>query len=127
MTILKIQEERFIKLKSTTFAEEKIREVNDLQKYLVNSIDVVEEGLFVLCTEFRGWEDSNRSIDILCLDKNGNLVVIELKRTEDGGHMDLQAIRYAAMVANMTFDQANEEYSKYIKKLYLQLTRRVKD
>jgi len=29
-----------------------------------------------------------------------------LKRTEDGGHLELQAIRYAAMVSTMTFDQA---------------------
>jgi hypothetical protein len=45
------------------------------------------------------WEDSSRSIDLLCIDKQANLVVIELKRTEDGGHMELQAIRYAAMVS----------------------------
>ena len=32
--------------------------------------------------------------------------MIELKRTDDGGHMDLQAIRYAAMVSSMTFAQA---------------------
>lgn len=28
-----------------------------------------------------------------------NLVIIELKCTQDGGHMELHAIRYAAMVA----------------------------
>jgi hypothetical protein len=33
-------------------------------------------------------------------------VVVELKRDEDGGHMELQALRYAAMVSAMTFDQA---------------------
>jgi len=31
-------------------------------------------------------------------------VAIELKRTEDGGHMELQSTRYAAMVSTMTFD-----------------------
>ena len=35
--------------------------------------------------------------NLLCIDREANLVVVELKRTEDGGHMDLQAIRYAAM------------------------------
>jgi hypothetical protein len=34
-----------------------------------------------------------------------SLVVVELKRTDDGGHMELQAVRYAAMVSSMTFDQ----------------------
>jgi len=41
--------------------------------------------------------------------------VIELKRTNDGGHMDLQAIRYAAMVSTMTFKQSVETYAKFLK------------
>ena len=40
--------------------------------------------------EFKEWEDSKRRIDILALDKETNLVVIELKLTEDDGHMELQ-------------------------------------
>jgi len=56
--------------------------------------------------EFGEWSESARRIDLLGLDKQANLVVIELKRTEDGGHMELQAIRYAAMVSAMTFEQA---------------------
>ena len=44
----------------------------------------------------------------------GILVVIELKRTEDGGHMDLQAIRYASMVSTMTFDQATSAFGRYL-------------
>ena len=60
----------------------------------------------VLTEEFSGWLDSARRIDLLCLDTDASLVVIELKRDADGGHMDLQAIRYAAMVSSMTFDQA---------------------
>jgi hypothetical protein len=39
-------------------------------------------------------------------DKQAWLVVIELKRTLDGGHMELQAIRYASMVSAMTFERA---------------------
>ena len=31
-------------------------------------------------------------------------------RTDDGGHMELQALRYAAMVSTMTFTQAVEAY-----------------
>ena len=67
----------------------------------------------VLSEEFGSWEDSRRRIDLLALDKDANLVVIELKRTEDGGHMDLQALRYAAMVDNMTFEQAVEAHQHY--------------
>ena len=58
--------------------------------------------------------DSRRRIDLLGLDKDANLVVVELKRTDDGGHMELQAVRYAAMVSQMTFDQAVEAYTTYL-------------
>jgi len=50
----------------------------------------------------------------LCLDKSANVVVVELKRTEDGGHMELQAIRYAAMVASMTLDRLISAHAKYL-------------
>ena len=40
--------------------------------------------------------------------------MVELKRTKDGGHMDLQAIRYGAMVSTMTFDQVVEAHSSFL-------------
>ena len=49
------------------------------------------------------------------IDRNANLVVIELKRTEDGGHMELQAIRYAAMISTLTFGQVVETYGRYLR------------
>jgi hypothetical protein len=54
---------------------------------------------------------------LLGLDKDANLVVFELKRTEDGGHMDLQAIRYAAMVSTMTFEKVEEVFAGYLRRL----------
>lgn len=69
----------------------------------------------MVAEEFGEWADSNRRIDLLCLDKGANLVVVEIKRTEDGGHMELQAIRYAAMVSTMTFRQLVEAHAKYLR------------
>ena len=88
-----------------------------MQKFIINSIETVEKDLFVISSEFGDWEDSRRRIDILCLDKDANLVVVELKRTEDGGHMELQSIRYAAMVSNLTFDKAVHAYQQYLNKI----------
>lgn len=68
----------------------------------------------VVAEEFGDWEDSNRRIDLLCLDRQAHLVVVELKRSEDGGHMELQAIRYAAMVSSMTFEQLVEAHARFI-------------
>jgi len=121
MPIFKVQDNKFIKLPSTTFEMEKIYEVKDFQKYLSNSIEVIDNDLLVISTEFSDWEDSKRSIDILCIDVDGNLVVIEIKRTQDGGHMELQSIRYSAMIANMKFDKAVKTYEAYLKKINSQI------
>jgi len=116
MAIYKREGHRISKLVETTFLNENIDETHDLQKFIINSIEAIDKDLFVLSSEFGDWEDSRRRIDILCLDKDANIVVVELKRTEDGGHMELQSIRYAAMVANMTFEKAVTAHSRYLVK-----------
>ena len=70
----------------------------------------------MVAEEFGEWEDARRRIDLLCLDRDANLVVVELKRTEDGGHMDLQALRYAAMVSTLTFEKLVESHAQYLTK-----------
>lgn len=122
MSIFKIESNKLVELTNTSFETERIYEVRDLQKYLSNSIEIIDSELLVISTEFSNWEDSKRSIDILCVDSDANLVVIELKRTKDGGHMELQAIRYSAMVANMKFEEAVKAYENYLKKINSSLT-----
>jgi hypothetical protein len=53
-------------------------------------------------------------IDLLCLDDEARLIVVELKR-DNSAHMELQALRYAAMVSTMRFEQAVEAHRKYLK------------
>jgi hypothetical protein len=105
MTIFRITDSALEKVEETTFAREKLLERKDLQRRLKASISVLSPDLMVIDEEFGDWEDSSRRIDLLCLDRDSHLVVVELKRTDDGGHMELQAVRYAAMVSSMTFDQ----------------------
>jgi hypothetical protein len=105
MAIFRITDSSIEKVEETTFAREKLLERKDLQRRLKTSISVLSPDLMVIGEEFGHWEDSSRRIDLLCLDKDAHLVVVELKRTEDGGHMELQAVRYAAMVSSMAFEQ----------------------
>jgi hypothetical protein len=51
--------------------------------------------------------------DLLVVDRSGRLVVIELKRTETGGHMMLQAIRYAATEPSMGFPDVLDAYTAH--------------
>lgn len=96
----------------TTFASQAILERKHLQAMLMRDSSPLGEELLVLCEEYSNWQDSNRRIDLLCLARDRSLVVVEIKRTEDGGHMELQAVRYAAMVSSMTLDQAIEAHAR---------------
>lgn len=78
-------------------------------------IDLIDPNLHVVAEEFGDFEGVNRRIDLLCLDRECKLVVVELKRTADGGHMELQALRYAAMISTMTFTQVVRAFAKYRK------------
>jgi hypothetical protein len=97
----------------TSFGAEGMYERKHIQRLLRDHIEVLDDRLMVIAEEFGDWIDSSRRIDLLCLDGNANLVVVELKRTEDGGHMELQALRYAAMVSAMTFEQLVESHSRF--------------
>jgi hypothetical protein len=98
----------------TTMQEQLFREREDLQRLLKNSISVIGEDLLLLAEEFSQWEDSRRRVDLLALDREGALVVIELKRGEDGGHMELQAVRYAAMLSTLRFHQAAAAHAELL-------------
>ncbi len=117
MPIYEFGQERISRVEETTFSLGGLQERRDLQRLLRDHIEVIAPETLVISEEFGDWEDSRRRIDLLGIDKAANLVVIELKRTEDGGHMELQSIRYAAMVSTMTFDQAADVFGRYLTKL----------
>ena len=96
-----------------TLSGEGLQERGGLQCWLRDHPGALEPGLFTLAEEYGGWADSSRRIDLLALDAGGRLVVVELKRDE-GPFMDLQAIRYAALVARMTFAQAVAAHARYL-------------
>lgn len=117
MPLYEMTADTFRPLSEASFADLKVRERDDLQRLLRSQIEVLGDDLYVLTEEFGDWEDSRRRIDLLAIDLQANLVVIELKRTSDGGHMELQAIRYASMVSAMTFDRAAQIHGEFLSSL----------
>jgi hypothetical protein len=114
MPIFELTENELRKIEETSFSAAGTRERADLQRLLQKQIEIIAPDTLIIAEEFGEWDDSRRRIDLLGVDKNANLVVFELKRTDDGGHMELQALRYAAMVSTMTFDKAVEVYSELL-------------
>jgi len=114
VAIYRVDQGGFVKIEETTFQNVGMRERQDLQRILKDSIEIIAPDTLVIAEEFGEWTDSQRRIDLLAIDRDANLVVIELKRTQDGGHMELQALRYASMISAMTFRRAVEVYSYYL-------------
>ncbi len=100
-------------IRPTTFSASGIRERQDLQAVLRDNAEAIAPGLMVVSEEFSNWEDSASRIDLLCLDKDANLVVVELKR-DDSRTMDVQAVRYAAMISAMDFDDVVSAHADYM-------------
>ncbi len=99
----------------TTFEQVQVRERKHLQAMLRDNPSVLGDDLLIIAEEYSNWQDSQRRIDLLAINKEANLVVIELKRANDPTH-DLQAIRYAAMLSAMEFDAVVETYEQFLRK-----------
>lgn len=102
-------------IQQTTFRSLGKLERHHIQRALRAQIEAITPGVrtMVIAEEFSDWVGANRRIDLLCMDDQARLVVVELKR-EEGAHMELQALRYAAMISTMRWDQAVEAHRKYL-------------
>ena len=125
MTLFKLNANDLVELQGTDLAQEGIRERGDLQRLLRDKPGAIEPGLFIVAEEFGHWEESRRRIDLLGLDSDGNLVVIELKRNEDV-FMDLQAVRYAALVSELSFSDLVDAHQGYLARRNIEEDSRLK-
>ncbi len=111
--LYRVRPDDLVEVAPTSFSAERVRERDDLQRLLRKRVEVLGEDLLVVAEEYALFQDSRRRIDLLAVDRRAQLVVIELKRTDDGGHMELQALRYAAMVSTMSYDDLVAAYAHY--------------
>jgi hypothetical protein len=119
MPIYTFKDKQIVEIRRTQFGLEGIQERTDLQAALRDEIEVISPDTLVIAEEFSEWTEGARRIDLLGIDKQATLVVIELKRDETGAHMELQALRYAAMVSTLTFKRAVEIYQQYLEKRFI--------
>lgn len=102
-------------VKPEEFAELDILERQDLEEWVIEQPKILGEELLVISSELQNYEDINERLDVLALDKNGNLVVVELKRDKADKTTDLQAIKYASYIATFTAEDIQEEYREFWK------------
>jgi len=114
MPIYTLKERQIDEVQVTQFCLEGIQERRDLQAALRDKIAVIAPDTLVISEEFSEWTEGARRIDLLGIDRQAQLVVIELKRDDTGSHMELQSLRYASMISTLTFERAVEVYQGYL-------------
>ena len=102
-------------------AEEQLLRVNQspldleerLQEWIANDIAVLDPRLLVIgrevLTDFGGF------IDLLCVDANGDLAVVELKRDKTPREVVAQALDYASWVVTLTDERITSIAAEHLK------------
>lgn len=105
---------RISRLSQRKFSELALRERDHLQEWLANQPDALGEELLIIQKEFDGFSETRERLDLLALDKDGNLVVIENKLDDSGRDVTWQALKYTAYVSILTKTQIVDIYQQYL-------------
>ena len=105
---------RLKKLEEKRFSDLNLREREHLQEWLANQSDALGEELLIIQKEFDGFADTRERLDLLALDKDGQLVVIENKLDDSGRDVTWQALKYTAYVSGLTKAQIVDIYQQYL-------------
>jgi len=89
----------------TDFKTHEIMERKDIEKWVVDFPEILGEELLIITTEYDKFDKTKERLDLLGLDKNGKLVIVELKREDSGKSVELQAIKYAAYCSTLTIEE----------------------
>lgn len=116
MFIIDKGKNRILKIESTTFSKLGFKEREHLQEWIANNPDSLNEELLIIQKEFDGFNDTNERLDLLAVDKQGNLVVIENKMDDTGRDVAWQVLKYAAYCSTLNSSQIIEIYDKYLKR-----------
>lgn len=100
-------------VKPESFASLKLSERFDLQEWVISNPSLLGEDLLVITSEFDGFDRTSERLDVLMLDRDGKLVVVELKRSAIGTAADLQALRYAAYCSTLSLEDTIELYAAF--------------
>ncbi|MBC7962435.1 MAG: DUF4268 domain-containing protein [Steroidobacteraceae bacterium] len=96
------------------FTDLGLHEREHLQEWLANEPMALGEDLLIIQKEFDGFDDTNDRLDLLALDKDGNLVIIENNLDDSGRDVVWQSLKFASYCSTLNKQQIVEIYQKYL-------------
>ncbi|MBI9061964.1 MAG: DUF4268 domain-containing protein [Marinilabiliaceae bacterium] len=101
-------------LEKKSFSELKFKERDHLQEWIAKNPTCLGEELLIIQKEFSGFNETNERLDLLALDKQGNLVIIENKLDDSGRDVTWQALKYASYCASLSKQEIIKIYQAYL-------------
>jgi len=101
-------------IQKTSFKALGFGEREHLQEWIAKNPDMLGESLLIIQKEFSDFDDTCERLDLLALDKKGDLVIIENKLDDSGRDVTWQALKYVSYCASLTTDEIVRIYQKYI-------------
>lgn len=102
-----------IPIRRRSFSELGFREREHLQEWIAKRPEILGEELLIIQKEFDGWAETRERLDLLALDKNGNVVVIENKLDDSGKDVVWQALKYAAYCSTLKKSDVADIFEKF--------------
>lgn len=109
-------ENKISKLEERTFKELGFKERDHLQEWLVGNPSALGEELLIIQKEFDGFQGTYERLDLLALDKQGDLVIIENKLDDSGKDVTWQVLKYASYCASLSKEEIRSIYQSYLDK-----------
>lgn len=116
MYILDKHNKCLLEAEKCTFKSLNFTERQDLQEWIAKEPSSLGEDLLIIQKEYADWDKTKERLDLLALDKSGNLVIIENKLDDSGKDVTWQAIKYASYCSTLDTKQIIEIFREYLKK-----------
>ena len=108
---IKLSSKEAEKLEIINFSDLKLKERFDIEIWVKNNPFILKEDLLIISEQII--LPSGRQPDLIALDREGNLVIIELKRDDSGREVYWQTITYAAQFSEYSYIDIVEMYEDY--------------
>lgn len=103
-----------VALQPTGFSAQALKERFDIQEWIEKTPEILGEELLVIGKEVI--LPSGKRLDLLCIDRRGNVAVVELKRDDSGSSIEWQAIKYASYCSKLLPNEIYRQYATYMGK-----------
>jgi hypothetical protein len=104
------------KINPISFKDAGFKERQHLQEWIAKTPNCLGEELLIIQKEFEGFDDTKERLDLLALDKQGNLVIIENKLDDTGKDVVWQALKYVSYCSGLTAQDIEQMFEDYLSK-----------